>query len=67
MSLKTIPESQSTLEEPHDQDVVRQADGVGVKLEGVGEGQGDREHREVGLVDKAAKYIWKPDECGQEL
>ncbi len=31
---KALSESQSTLEEPHDQDMVGQADGVGVKLEG---------------------------------
>ena len=64
---KALPESQSTLEEPHDQDMMGQADGVGVKLEGVGEGQGDGKHCEVGLVDKAAKYLGESDQGGQEL
>ena len=61
---KALSESQSTLEEPHDQDMVGQADGVGVKLEGVGEGQSDGKHCKVGLVDKAAKYLRESDQGG---
>ena len=43
------------LEEPHDDDVMGQADGVGVKLQGVGEPQGDGKDGQVVVVPEASE------------
>ena len=47
---KALPESQSALQEPHDQDVMGQADSVGIKFERVGKRQGNGKNGEVSLV-----------------
>ena len=46
-----------TLEEPHDDDVMRQGHRVVVELKGVGEGQGHGEHGHVLVVVKAGKHL----------
>ena len=48
---------EATLEEPHDDDVVGEGDGVLVELEGVGVGQADGDHRHVLVVVEARKHF----------
>lgn len=67
MSDKILPKGQSTFEKPHDDHVVGQADGVGVVLEGVGEGQRDAEDGEVALLYETTKDLWQPNQSGEKL
>ena len=58
---KVLPVGEPALEEPHDDDVVCEGDGVGVELERVGEGEGDGEHGHVVRVGEAGE-----DLCGEK-
>ena len=58
---------QSTLEKPHDDDVLGEGDGVVVELEGVGVGQGDGEHWQELLRAEAGEHLRQRDERGEEL
>ena len=52
-----FPACQPALEEPHDDDVMRQRHCVVVKLEGVGVRQSYGEHRHVLIVVKTGKGL----------
>ena len=54
---KVFSAGESALEEPHDDDVVGQGDGVVVELEGVGVGERDGKHRHVLVVVEACKDL----------
>ena len=54
---KILSAWESAFEEPHDNHVMGQGDGVVVELEGVGVGKGDGENRHVLIVVKTGKHL----------
>ena len=61
---KLSAEMEPALEEPHDDDVMGQADGVGVKLQGVGEPQGDGKDGQVVVVPEASENFGNSNQRG---
>jgi hypothetical protein len=47
---------ETTLEKPHDDNMMGQGDCVLVELEGIGVGQGDGNHRHVLVIVEACKH-----------